>query len=80
MTGGFNGTGPGGGSGNPLNTVEAFDIASNTWSSLPSLPESTKGHGQVTTADGRVWVSGGVARAADQSARSARPGPGFRVP
>lgn len=59
VTGGFNGTGPQGGSGKTLSTVEAFDIASGTWQTLPSLAQSTKGHGQVTTSDGRVWVVGG---------------------
>ncbi len=41
-----------------LDTVESFDIATSTWSPLPSLPEPRSSHDAVVIGDA-VWVVGG---------------------
>lgn len=41
-----------------LDTVEVFDVATSTWSTLPSLPEPRSSHDAIV-ADGTLWVVGG---------------------
>ena len=43
------------------NTFEVYDIASNTWATLPNLPPTypTRNHIAATAIDGKVYVAGG---------------------
>jgi N-acetylneuraminic acid mutarotase len=41
-------------------TTHIYDIASNTWTSGPTMLEARLGHAQVTLPDGRVFVYGGL--------------------
>src|SRR5438093_838892 len=47
------------GSGDVLDTVEAYDPGTNTWSSVAPLPEVRAGAGAVTSGD-RIYVIGGT--------------------
>ncbi len=47
-------------SGAPLDSVEVFDPASETWSGLPELPEARSNHTTTLLEDGRLLVVGGA--------------------
>ncbi|KAJ8598123.1 hypothetical protein CTAYLR_007402 [Chrysophaeum taylorii] len=42
-----------------LTTVEALDVATSTWFTLPDMVLSRHGFGAVVTEDNRIWVCGG---------------------
>src|SRR5205823_4609445 len=45
--------------GNPLHTVEAYTITTNTWAAALPLPTARSGLATVTGADGRIFAIGG---------------------
>jgi hypothetical protein len=44
---------------NALNSVEAYNPATNTWSTGPALPVYARGAGVTADSQGRVFVIGG---------------------
>ena len=57
VAGGSNGSTPD--TSAPLKTVEAYDIATNTWVSKPNMHTARDGAAAVTGSDGRIYVMGG---------------------
>jgi hypothetical protein len=47
--------------GQVLQSTRVYDVASNTWSNGPNLPQRRIGHRATALADGRVLVTGGLA-------------------
>jgi len=67
----------GGLNGRPLDTVEAYDPASDRWSTLPHLATARWGAAAATSPDGRIYAIGGFADGPIASVEVLAPGGGW---